>query len=235
MRNRFRATVLAAAVLLVGLPALADNYVVRDGTGALITRASKLISGVHYDINLLFGLNGGNPVPVAVDTSGNVGVNVQSSALPAGAATATNQAAVQAAPGSNATSATAVQGVSGMTPVATSGVTPAWTASGVTPVIASGVSTTGGSSAFTPVYGRPVNLAFNITGAATLQLERKFSGDSTWYPIGGVAGQKYVWTTTGTGTVTLSDNTYIETESGVTLRWDITSCSGCAVSYRISE
>lgn len=234
MLNRLRASALAAAVLLVGLPALADDYAVRDGTGALIKRASKLIGGVHYDINLLFGLNGGNPVPVNVDGSGNVGVNVQSSTLPTGAASSAAQVAVQSSPGSSAATALGVQGVTSGLPVTTAGATPAWSASGVTPVTGS-LSATGQSAAFTPVYGRPTNLALSVTGAAAVQLERKFTGDTNWYPINGAAGQRYAWTTTGTAAVVVSDNTFVETESGVTLRWNVTSCSTCTVAYRISQ
>lgn len=232
MKKRYVAA-LAAPVLLLAAAAAADNFQVRDGSGAMQTMASKLFGGVHYPIQILAGLFGSTPTPVAVDGGGNLGVNVQSAALPAGAATATNQIAVQAAPGAAATIAMAVQGTTGMTPVSTAGATPAFTTSGVTPVTGS-LSATGQSSAYPQTAGRPTNIAFTGTGVFAIQLERKFSGDATWYPISSTAAQQFAWSTTGAGMVTVSA-TYTETENGVTLRWDVTACTSCSLTYRISQ
>lgn len=118
MRKRFLVAAGAVCGLLLVTTAAAD-YSVRDGNGALLTKAAKVLNGVQHDITLLFGLNNGQPVPVNVDGSGNVGVNVQNAQLPTGAANAANQTAVQAAPGSSSTTAVAVQGVTGMKPVVT--------------------------------------------------------------------------------------------------------------------
>ena len=118
MRHRSGVAVLAAAfALLCVRPALADNYPVRDGSGAMQTFCSKLVSGLQFPCHLLYGLFGTTPTPVAVDGSGNVGVNVQSSALPAGAATNATVAETHATPGSDAAKAGAVQGVTGGKPV----------------------------------------------------------------------------------------------------------------------
>jgi hypothetical protein len=101
---RFRhpgaALLAVAALMLCGLPAHADNYVIRDGTGAQQTFCSKVYSDVQIPCHLLYGLFGGAPVPVAVDGSGNLGVNVEASVSLVGAdgttpSTLTNSAPVQ--------------------------------------------------------------------------------------------------------------------------------------------
>lgn len=233
MRRRLIGVAALAAGLLVAVAAAADNYQFRDGQEQLGYLASKVLNGVNYPIHLLYGLyNGSSAVPVAVDASGNVGVNVQSAILPSGASTAANQTATQAAPGTSSSSATGVQGVVGGLPVF---IAPAYAASGVLPVTGS-LSATGQSSAFAPTYGRPFNMAFSGTGTFELRLERQFSGDATWYPVeaGGVGSPRYDWSTNGSTTVTISDS-YSEAESGVTFRWDVVSCSGCSLTYRLSQ
>lgn len=48
MRTRLIGAVLAAAALLCAGPSLADNYVVKDATGATQTMGSKAVGGVQY-------------------------------------------------------------------------------------------------------------------------------------------------------------------------------------------
>lgn len=107
MRHRSTGVAVAALALLCAAPAHADNYVVRDGVGALQTFASRLIAGVHYPIHLLAGMFAGSPTPISVDGSGNVNVNVVSGgggSVPTGSAGSPNSAVLT------------VQGIAGATP-----------------------------------------------------------------------------------------------------------------------
>ena len=109
MRFRNPGAVLAAAVALLAcvLPAhAADNYPIRDGTGASQTFCSKQVGGVQHPCHLLEGLNGNVPKAVTVDGSGSLSVNVGSSVLPAGASTAANQATANTSLGQIATNTT---------------------------------------------------------------------------------------------------------------------------------
>lgn len=156
MRFLRRLGLAALALAVLAGPAAADNYTVKDSTGATQTFCSFTVLGVHYGCQVLHGLNAGTPTALNVDASGNPTVNQGGSwsvgitgALPSGAnviggvtqsglwsvgitgtptvnlgsvggiATAANQAAVQAAAGSNSASALGVQGVTGGKALAT--------------------------------------------------------------------------------------------------------------------
>lgn len=77
IKNLKAAFALAASLLLTtALPARADNYVVRDGLGALQTFCSKQVSTLQYQCPVLYGYAGGAPVAINVDPStGNLIVN----------------------------------------------------------------------------------------------------------------------------------------------------------------
>jgi|GEM_PF-4502031 len=94
------AAAIAAIALATASGAQADNYILKDSTGTNVTFASKVINGITYPWHLMCVFFGGSCVAVNGDSSGNIGVNVQSSALPAGAATATGQATGNASLGS---------------------------------------------------------------------------------------------------------------------------------------
>ncbi len=55
---------------------MADNYVAKDGAGALQTFAAKLVTGVFYPLHIMQGLVGGSGANQAlnVDAAGNVSV-----------------------------------------------------------------------------------------------------------------------------------------------------------------
>lgn len=66
--NKMRTALALVAALFLGvLPARADNYVVRDGLGALQSFCSKLVSTVQYQCPVLYGYAGGAPVAINVD------------------------------------------------------------------------------------------------------------------------------------------------------------------------
>ena len=78
--NKMRTALALAASIFLALagtaPARADNYVVRDGLGALQTFCSKLVSTTQYQCPVLYGYAGGAPVAINVDPStGNLIVN----------------------------------------------------------------------------------------------------------------------------------------------------------------
>lgn len=127
MKLKMGAVLGVALAVACAAAALADNYSVKDASGTVQTFGSKLINGVQYQAHMLYVLFGGSPVPVNGDASGNLGVNVQSSALPAGAATAANQTATQANAGSDASKAISVQGITGGTPLPTKSYQPTTT------------------------------------------------------------------------------------------------------------
>lgn len=65
----------AASLVLIASPARAD-WVAKDGNGAIQTFKSWIVGLIHHPGHVMEGINGGAPVPVAVDPSGNIGVNI---------------------------------------------------------------------------------------------------------------------------------------------------------------
>jgi len=92
MRNLLIGAALAvAAAFGCASAASADNYPIKDATGATHSFCSRLVGGLQYPCHLLFGLNGSSPTPVRTDSFGNVGVNVNTVPLPPGASTEAKQ------------------------------------------------------------------------------------------------------------------------------------------------
>lgn len=141
MKRLLSAALTAVILAFAASPALADGWTVRDASGVPQNFCTKLVGVMQHPCHVLEVMVGGNPAQVTGDGTGaGVDVNVRSSTLPSGAATATNQAteitnlsniatnttgaatsaAVQethAAAGADAAKAVAVQGVTNGKPV----------------------------------------------------------------------------------------------------------------------
>jgi hypothetical protein len=78
MKMRLSGAVLAAAAsfMLCAAPAHADNYPVKDGSGALQTFASKVAGFIHHPLHVMEGLFGGAPTPVNMTNAGALDVTV---------------------------------------------------------------------------------------------------------------------------------------------------------------
>jgi hypothetical protein len=89
-RSRLAAA-LAALIALATFttPAQADNFAVKDPSGATLSMCSRLVLGVQIPCHLIEGMFGGSPSPVTMTTPGALDVTVV--ALPAGLATSANQ------------------------------------------------------------------------------------------------------------------------------------------------
>lgn len=72
-----RVWILASGLCLMVSVAMADNYVVKNGQGSLITFAAKSVGSVLHPLSIMEGLIGGAGAPAAVnvDSGGNVQVN----------------------------------------------------------------------------------------------------------------------------------------------------------------
>ena len=72
INRRFGAVLVAvASLVLCASPGQADNYPVKDGTGAMQSFCSKLVSSVQHPCHVNEGVNAGAPVPLATDPAGN--------------------------------------------------------------------------------------------------------------------------------------------------------------------
>lgn len=75
MLKKLWVSILAA--LALSSPALADNYAVVDGNGAIINFSSKVIGGINSPYQLPAGIYAGVLTPYNIDVSGNQGVNIK--------------------------------------------------------------------------------------------------------------------------------------------------------------